>query len=512
VRTPQDDGQILIDPPENRLAELIERNRDQLNASVNVFGRPLAEFRRQAIAEISSAARAYLFASGESLPDLAADSLIVAGHQPDLFHPGVWLKNFVLHSLGRRVGAAPLNLIVDNDTVKHTSIALPTTSPEPEYVERVTIPYDSFGAAAPFEERPIRDACIFDEFPSAVQRVTATWPDRPIAGLFWDRAKHVRSTTSLIGEIFAASRRSFERQWGCRNLEVPISHVARTAVFAEWAASLLENLPTVHVAYNTAVADYRRRQRLRGRQHPVPDLAGDGEWLEAPFWSWRTGAARREPLFIRAQAGRLQLRSGRTAWPDLPRVHEAERWLHLEHDGFKIRPRALTTTLFARLVIGDLFIHGVGGAKYDEVTDQIVSRLFGIDPPAYAVVSGTLRLNLQPYSATDDSLRAVRRRLRDLDWNPQRFLAESPSRERHAELTRSPAVSPFERRARFEALRELNSQLRPLVAAERVQTTACANRAAAEVAANSVLSSREYSFVLHSETRLREFLTQSIKD
>jgi hypothetical protein len=512
VGTPLDDGQILIDPPENRLAELIERNRDLLNASVNVFGRPLAEFRRRAVAEISAAARAYLAAAGEPLPDVASDSLIIAGHQPELFHPGVWLKNFVLHSLGRRVGAAPLNLIVDNDTVKHTSIALPLISSEPEHVERVTIPYDSFGAPSPFEERPIRDSGVFDEFPSAMQRVTATWPDQPIAELFWERAKRLRAKSPLIGEIFASSRRSFERQWGCRNLEVPISHVARTAVFAEWAASLLDNLPSVHAAYNAAVSDYRRRHRLRGRQHPVPDLARDGEWLEAPFWSWRTGATRREPLFVRAQAGRLHLRSGRTAWPDLPGAYDAERWSHLEHEGFKIRPRALTTTLFARLVIGDLFIHGIGGAKYDEVTDQIVSRLFGIDPPAYAVVSGTLRLHLQPYPATGDSLRAVRRRLRDLYWNPQRFLTASLSRERHSELARSPAVSAIERRARFEALRELNSQLRPLVAAEKAQTIASANRKAAEVAANSILSSREYSFILHSETRLRAFLTQSIKD
>jgi hypothetical protein len=26
-------------------------------------------------------------------------SLIVGGHQPELFHPGVWLKNFALNEL-----------------------------------------------------------------------------------------------------------------------------------------------------------------------------------------------------------------------------------------------------------------------------------------------------------------------------------------------------------------------------------------------------------------------------
>jgi len=65
-------------------------------------------------------------------------------------------------------------------------------------------------------------------------------------------------------------------------------------------------------------------------------------------------------------------------------------------------PRALTLTLFARLILGDFFIHGIGGGKYDEVTDQIIRDYFGIDPPAFQVVSGTLHLPFPkfPHSPT----------------------------------------------------------------------------------------------------------------
>ena len=38
--------------------------------------------------------------------------------------------------------------------------------------------------------------------------------------------------------------------------------------------------------------------------------------------------------------------------------------------GIRLRTRALTTTLFARYVLGDLFVHGIGGAKYDELGDD----------------------------------------------------------------------------------------------------------------------------------------------
>src|SRR5207244_11160094 len=59
----------------------------------------------------------------------------------------------------------------------------------------------------------------------------------------------------------------------------------------------------------------------------------------------------------------------------------------------QLRPRALTLTLFARVCLGDFFIHGIGGGKYDEVTDVIIRDYFGLDPPAYQVLSATLHLD-----------------------------------------------------------------------------------------------------------------------
>ena len=54
-----------------------------------------------------------------------------------------------------------------------------------------------------------------------------------------------------------------------------------------------------------------------------------------------------------------------------------------DSDVNNLRPRALTLTLFARLCLGDFFIHGIGGGKYDEVTDAIIRDYFGVEPPAY---------------------------------------------------------------------------------------------------------------------------------
>ena len=100
--------------------------------------------------------------------------------------------------------------------------------------------------------------------------------------------------------------------------------------------------------YNETVHDYRRRHGLRSLNHPVPDLAQEGDWLEAPFWAWRPGQARRGRLFVRRTRAALELRAGSDTWPTLPlpdtRGLFIPRWQELEQEGYKVRSRALTTT------------------------------------------------------------------------------------------------------------------------------------------------------------------------
>src|SRR5262249_26727761 len=147
--------------------------------------------------------------------------------------------------------------------------------------------------------------------------------------------------------------------------------------------------------------EHRRRHGIRSRNHPVPDLARDGDWFEAPFWAWQAGSSRRGRLFARFSDNALTLRAGTVVGPVLRRGPAiVEDWLILERTGFKVRTRALTTTLFARLLLADLFLHGIGGGKYDELTDELMRRYFGLEPPGFMVLSATLHLPLPVHPAT----------------------------------------------------------------------------------------------------------------
>ena len=433
------------------------------DVEVTVGGMPLTQLRREAVREILGEARAYHNAAGEPVPETTADSLIVAGHQPELFHPGVWLKNFALNRLAAATGAAPLNLVVDNDTAKVSTLRVPVLGADPAAIHTVNVPFDHFAGEIPYEERTVYDETLFAGFADAVGDRSASWGFTPILRDYWIDVLRQGERTKLLGERFAAARRTWERRWGCHNLELPISRLCRAPAFARFAIALIEDLPAFHAAYNDCVHDYRRRHGIRSLNHPVPDLLCDGDWLEAPFWAWNAGTERRMRLFVRRVGAGWQLRAGNEPWPELLCRGAVECWQRLEAAGQKVRTRALTTTLFARLCLADLFIHGIGGGKYDELTDAIIARHFGIQPPGFLVLTGTLHLPFAGFPATPDDERSAWRLVRDIHWNPQRHLpADAEDWQDMVEARQRATVQSDStwRKERFKELRRLTDRIR----------------------------------------------------
>jgi len=98
----------------------------------------------------------------------------------------------------------------------------------------------------------------------------------------------------------------------------------------------------------------------------------------------------------------------------------------LKEKKLKIRPKALLLTLYNRLFISDLFIHGVGGAKYDLVTDEIIREFFKVAPPHFLVISCTLYLNFKSSPVISDSkISTLKKKIRDLEFNSERYVDES---------------------------------------------------------------------------------------
>jgi hypothetical protein len=486
-RAPAQDGGLLIEPPPDQVGEQLAANAARLNSnSVRIAGIPLPEFRQTATTEVVEVARRCIGDAGAIIP--AGTRLFVAGHQPEFFHPGVWVKNFALNAFADRHDGIPLNLIVDNDHQHPPIVRVPVLSDSPEHVHAVAVEYDRPGRELPYEEYRIADRGMFETFPERLKHKVCDWGFEPFAFAVWPKLKTELDRGATLAEAVSRVRRGIERQWGVTNLELPVSRLAETRAFAEFAKSILSELPRFVDCYNAAIRAYRAANHIRSHNHPAPELTSRGGELEAPFWAWRTESPRRDRVFVRDGA----FAAGESGW--------------------KLRPRALTLTLFVRLCLADHFIHGIGGAKYDAVTDDIIRRFFRIDPPAYSVVSATLRLPLPRFPATESDLHTAERQLRDLEWNPQKF---STSRERFPDLVESksqliadePEETP-ERRRWFRNLQDVTRQMRPAVADEFEAAERSQERVRAELAANVVLGNREYAWLLFPEETLPSFFAR----
>ena len=242
------------------------------------------------------------------------------------------------------------------------------------------------------------------------------------------------------------------------------------------------------------MAEFRRANHVRSTAHPVPDLATEDDWLEAPFWIWTQDNPRRRRLFVRQRNGEIILSDhagiehALALEPEGDVDRAAGQLAELAAGGLRLRTRALITTLFARLCLGDLFLHGIGGSKYDQVTDLLVHRFFGIKAPCYMTLTATLRLPVDGPRVTADDARQLDHQLRELTYHPERVLGTSVD-GRAAELIRqkqawiATAPTAENARQRCHQIRGANEALQPWLAAKRDELTMRRERLAGELRA-----------------------------
>jgi hypothetical protein len=524
LRTPATDGGWLIEPPLSHVDAQIAGNTARwADWDYDFQGRRARRLRGQIRREVLARAREFLLHHGVDAGSVDLDAaiagsvpLIVTGHQPELFHPGVWVKNFALAGIVRSCHGLGLNLIIDNDIPKEASIRVPTIAGD--RIRAVRIEFDRWQGETPYEDLKVRDEPTFATFRDRVRQVLGETVKDPVLGEFWPRALRRRGETDSLGLRFSLARRELEGSWGVSNLEIPYSAVCQTDGFLWFASHLLAQLPRYHEIHNAALAAYRTIHRIRSHHHPVAALTRRDDWLEAPFWVWRASEPRRRALLVRQSARFVQLRIDREdqvllelpLTPDGEACCAVERLRDLAGQSVRLRTRALTTTMFSRFLLGDLFLHGIGGAKYDELGDEIARRFFGITPPEFLTLSMTQWLGLSIDPATPEELAAVNRQIRDLRFNPDRYLDEPNSEDVRSilmakrEAMAGPITSRGERIARGMTIRRCNEALQPWVQTLRSDLATRQTRLRAGIRSNRVAQNREFAFVLHSAQRLRE--------
>lgn len=325
--------------------------------------------------------------------------LILTGHQPELFHAGVWFKNFLASRLAADIGGIAINFLVDNDVCRSASIRVP--SRVDNGIVSQSLPFDEQRNAVPWELRQLASRATWDAFPKLVKEQLLPIQGQPLVEELWTLATAGLEATNRLGLAISQGRHQLERSLGLKTLEVPLSWLAETEAFGRFCLTLISDLPRFRQVYNTQLDRYRQAHQIRNHAHPVPPLENEQDWMEAPLWVYRKSAPQRQRLWVSLRRGELRL-TDRAGWQATIDVNGAgdgaacegslQQWMDLQKDGVCLRPRALLTTMYTRLFIADLFVHGIGGGKYDQLTDSIIADYFQLPPPPLVVASATLRL------------------------------------------------------------------------------------------------------------------------
>ena len=153
------------------------------------------------------------------------------------------------------------------------------------------------------------------------------------------------------------------------------------------------------------------------------------------------------------------------------------------------------------------------GAKYDEVTDALIERWLGLEPPGFIVLTATLHLPLPHFPTLPEERHAAERKVRDIKWNPQRYLSESSRQlpevrqlvSEKEKLMRTKPAGKSERKAWFHDLCRLTEQLRPYVAEEVAAAERDLEHRMREATANEALVRRDFAWCMFPEDVLKRF-------
>ncbi len=506
LAVPEQHGQTLTLPPTAEWGDLINQNRLRLAThNPEVDGIPLSTLRETSRADIVDLAFQYTvqYADADRTPgDVLDTPLLMAGHQPELYHPGVWIKNFLLSTAAEKTGGTAINMIVDNDIAGSIEIDVPHRTPDGFQLNRVVL--DSGAVAIPFEERQLPDDSPFWDADREIARHLNGLIDNPLADELWrDARQHLRQIQKPA-QLIPAMRHRLERSCGLRTLEIPVSMMTKTAAFGHCLSEWLHRAGELQQIHNRCLLDYRQQHRIRSRSHPVPELVDEQGAIEIPFWIWSAASPLRRRAFCIRHGDEFELTDRDQISIRLPARDTAQAWRERCDGPIRIRPRALTTTLLARLFFSDLFIHGIGGAKYDQLLDAIIREAWKMEPPTYATATATFLLPVEVDRSIPDQITEIETLLRDVKYHPENHVDTNDPLvqqivRRKLQLLNSPDPT-MSGKERHQAIGRCNRELLKHLSDYRNSLESRLAELKKQWANQQLVLSREFSLCLHPES------------
>lgn len=297
--------------------------------------------------------------------------VIATGHQPDIYHSGILYKYKLLQSFAKKNKAIGLNVIIDTDSGEAGSIKIPVMSAGSPDKRSVSLKAGELPLI--FQHLPEKES-LKEKLDEALNCLPGPARGVSIDSINDYLLKYLGLAGQPVSLAHSLMRRILVDSSNC--LDVPFSHILRLDHSRAFFKSIVEDFSAFSADYNNSLNAFRQEKKIKNRANPFPNLEVANGFSELPFWILDQQKQSRFPLYVKKNHDKVHLLfDGR----EVP-------FEELSPD-FIIAPKAALITLFLRLYACDLFIHGTGGARYDEFTDLLMQSYFKVAPPSYVTAS-----------------------------------------------------------------------------------------------------------------------------
>lgn len=409
--------------------------------------------------------------------------IIMSGHQPGFWHPGIAAKFLAMSSAARHARACPAWLVVDQDEHDPSAIRFPLRNEGGRLRVATWQSIDRALGVAKGVPVGATPACPPEPLPSEAEPGYAAAIPSVAAGLarIHQRLGVYASSASVARQFASAANDELAglvSAWGEAPKLLYALELSRTDLFGMLVGRMIEDPARCARTYNDAVAAFPEADLAPLRLPP----GNDAGRVELPLWAIdRGGAGSRRaaspvlPARLRVSAGML----GTTATADLA-------------------PRALLMTAMLRLGGCDLFIHGTGGGAYDRVTDRWIKEWLGETLAPTAVVTATMYLPLGAEPARAADAARAQWTAHHARHDPAALGDEASALEKAALVAKLRAGKRRgeETRTTYRELHALLARVRDAHALELRELEAQAEQARARLADADVIGDRTWPFPL----------------
>lgn len=379
--------------------------------------------------------------------DPASQPIVMTGHQPVIFHPGLAFKYQIAERVAAENQAIGIAVSIDTDRGDCGQFTFPkraasdqaTDFPMSREVQTVAKSHNLYThgrlqTASEIETTASQVIQNLEGLPSPVSTKLA-------ADVFanYERLAAIKCSSAEANTILRS-----QHGIGGRLLEIPLSAIASFPEALTLTADILKQSERFAQVYNSSLKLFREEHGIRNAANPFPDLKISDGLCELPFWVIDHENRVRHVLEVQQDGDVTRLIANGETIDSFTGSISSDALEPMLLQNIQLVPRGAMITAFLRLLFSDLFVHGVGGARYDQFTDEFIRTWWNCEPPAFTLATAS-RFAFPQQKQNIERIQTLKVNMRDMQFNPHRHFDQN--------------VFPVELEASLKSLSEEKLQL-----------------------------------------------------